>query len=122
MNIIKRDGGETVFDGSKIIAAINKASAEVSPTEIDGLQAAIASNIENFAMQADRTMNAEEIQALVETWNMKLEGYETAKKYISYRYKHTICRQWTEANKNVISLLDETNESIRENSNKNAVF
>lgn len=124
MNIIKRNGRETVFDGSKIIAAINKASEEVSPREIDGLQAAmIASDIEKFAMQAERALNVEEIQDLVETGIMKSGGYETAKKYITYRYKHTIRRQLTEADKNVISLMDGTNESTRqENSNKNAVL
>lgn len=124
MNIIKRDGSEAVFDASKIIAAINKAANEVNPREINGSQAAgIARNIENYAKTADRALSVEEIQELVETGIMQSGGYETAKKYIKYRYRHAIRRELTEADRNVISIMNGCNEATRqENSNKNALL
>ena len=95
MKIIKRSGQEVLFDAEKIFAAVAKANAatagarELTPTQIR----AISDRIEEIASSLNRALSVEEIQELVETEIMKAGAYETAKRYIRYRYTRTLVRQ-----------------------------
>ena len=54
---------------------------------------AISDRIEEIASSLNRALSVEEIQELVETEIMKAGAYETAKRYIRYRYTRTLVRQ-----------------------------
>ena len=122
MRIIKRNGSEEVFDPKKIERAITKANLateekpELIPEEIH----AIAAIIENYCRQIPRALSVEEIQELVETQLMKHGAYETAKRYIRYRYTRGIARATNTTDDKILSLIECNNEEVKEeNSNKN---
>lgn len=68
MKIIKRSGSEVKFDAQKITAAITKANYEVPVKErLSKEQIIDMTNIvENICIDANRALNVEEIQDLVE--------------------------------------------------------
>ena len=68
MKIIKRSGTETVFDITKITAAIMKANKEVPASERLSLQQIqeISDNVEQMCLDMNRSPNVEEIQDMVE--------------------------------------------------------
>ena len=68
MKIIKRNGSETVFDISKIIAAIEKANATVPEDErLNRMQILdIADGVEKKCIEMHRAPSVEEIQEMVE--------------------------------------------------------
>ena len=122
MNIIKRDGREVEFDIGKIIIAIEKANAEVSPdrqlasTEIN----AIADDIERTCRNMIRAVSVEEIQDMVENHIMEYGKYELARKYITYRYQRALVRKSNTTDESILALIDLANEEVKqENSNKN---
>ena len=122
MKIIKRNGSETAFDRSKIAAAVDKANragdqaAELSCPQVEQ----IAMNVELAAEKMGRTLNVEEIQELVETELMRHSAYETAKRYIRYRYTRTLARAANTTDNQILSLIECNNEEVmQENSNKN---
>lgn len=124
MTIIKRNGTEVDFDGEKIFAAIQKAnsagtgSLELTESKIKE----ITSTIEDILVNLGRTSSVEEIQELVETELMKAGAYETAKRYIRYRYNRSLVRHSNTTDQRILSLIECCNEDVKqENSNKNPV-
>ncbi len=96
MRIIKRNGSETAFDISKIIAAITRAndtvpdeSLRLTPTQIRE----IADNVVAHCEELGRSPNVEEVQDMVEKQIMAHEAYDVAKNYITYRYTRALVRQ-----------------------------
>ncbi len=122
MKIIKRSGVEETFRIDKIIAAIQKANragegapelGEISITEI-------AQNVLDVAQSVKRALSVEEIQELVETQLMKHGAYETAKRYIRYRYTRNLARVANTTDNQILTLIECNNEEVKqENSNKN---
>ncbi len=122
MKIIKRNGAEAIFDREKIVAAIEKANKattderELARWQIDG----IAQTVEETAKCMNRALSVEEIQELVETLLMKQGAYETAKRYIRYRYTRSLIRTSNTTDNQILSLIECNNEEVKqENSNKN---
>ena len=121
MKIIKRSGVEVAFDSEKIAAAAAKANAattgarELTPGQIRGL----ADRVEAAASAMGRTLSVEEIQELVETELMKEGAYETAKRYIRYRYTRSLARAANTTDEQILTLIESNNEEVKqENSNK----
>ncbi|MGE9971734.1 anaerobic ribonucleoside-triphosphate reductase [Candidatus Pseudoscillospira sp. SGI.172] len=121
MKIIKRSGVEVAFDSEKIAAAAAKANAattgarELTPGQIRGL----ADRVEAAASAMSRTLSVEEIQELVETELMKEGAYETAKRYIRYRYTRSLARAANTTDEQILTLIESNNEEVKqENSNK----
>ena len=122
MKIIKRSGSEMIFDGMKIIAAVEKANNEVVPGERlseEQIQT-IAKNVEGMCEEIGRSLNVEEIQDLVENQIMQYRAFSVARKYITYRYKRALVRKSNSTDEQILSLLECNNEEVKqENSNKN---
>jgi len=121
MKIIKRSGQEVNFNAEKIAAAVAKANEatsgarELTPGQVSG----IARRIERHASLLERTLSVEEIQELVETEIMREGAYETAKRYIRYRYNRTLIRQANTTDSQILTLIESNNEEVmQENSNK----
>ncbi len=122
MKIIKRNGSEAGFDREKIAAAVEKSNlADGQTPELSHAQVEqIALNVETTAEKVGRTLNVEEIQELVETELMRHSAYETAKRYIRYRYTRTLARAANTTDNQILSLIECNNEEVmQENSNKN---
>ena len=124
MRIIKRNGSETAFDISKIIAAITRAndtvdeSLRLTPTQIRE----IADNVVAHCQELGRSPNVEEVQDMVEKQIMAHEAYDVAKNYITYRYTRALVRQSNTTDNKILSLIECNNEEAKqENSNKNPV-
>ncbi len=122
MKIIKRNGSEEIFNVDKIVKAINKANAVVdekyclSTAQISG----IAEKVENMCMEMPHAMNVEDIQDYVENGIMKFNAFEVARKYITYRYIHSLMRTRNTTDDKILSLIECNNEDVKqENSNKN---
>lgn len=122
MNIIKRSGTEATFDRNKIIIAITKANDEAKETErlTEKQISDIVDDIEIECHRQNHALNVEEIQDLVENGIMENHAYDVAKIYITYRYKHALMRKANTTDGQILSLLEEKNEEVKqENSNKN---
>ncbi len=122
MKIIKRSGKEVTFDGSKILAAIEKANKEVTPDQSlseDQIKD-IEAKVEEKCNRLTRAANVEEIQDMVEDGLMESGKYEVARKYITYRYRHALVRKSNTTDEQIMSLIECSNEEVKqENSNKN---
>lgn len=123
MRIIKRNGKEVVFEKAKIINAISKANAEIHSDNLkltDDEISAIADAITKHCESMSRAMGVEEIQDLVENKLMETGKHEVARKYITYRYEHSMKRQANTTDGQILSLIECENEEVKqENSNKN---
>src|SRR5574344_2110521 len=122
MKIIKRSGAEVVFDRSKIVTAVTKANNEAKETDrlTDKQIQSIVDDIEIECNRQNHALNVEEIQDLVENGIMENHAYDVAKIYITYRYKHALMRKANTTDGQILSLLEEKNEEVKqENSNKN---
>ena len=122
MKIIKRSGTETVFDITKITAAIMKANKEVPASERLSLQQIqeISDNVEQMCLDMKRSPNVEEIQDMVENQIMNNRAFALARKYITYRYTRALVRKSNSTDDQIMSLLECNNEEVKqENSNKN---
>lgn len=121
MKIIKRSGAEVVFDRSKIEKAVAKANEAGTVKELTDEQIAeIAKAVEDTGACMDRALSVEEIQELVETQIMIRKAYETAKRYIRYRYTRSLVRTANTTDNQILSLIECNNEEVKqENSNKN---
>lgn len=122
MNIIKRSGQEVEFDAVKIEEAVKKANASVmdrerlSEEQIREITERVTANLMNMK----RSAGVEEIQDLVETEIMKQQAFQVANHYITYRYKRELVRKSNSTDKQILSLLECSNEEVmQENSNKN---
>ena len=122
MNIIKRDGSEEIFDVQKILVAITKANQSVIPSKrlTEEQLKAIASDVQEAAVNMHRALSVEEVQDMVEDQIMDKRAFEVARQYITYRYKRALVRQSNTTDKKILSLIECNNEEVKqENSNKN---
>ena len=122
MKIIKRSGKEVIFNGDKIIAAIEKANNEVTDEKklTAGQISDIERAVESQCASLTRAASVEEIQDMVEDGLMKSGKLEVARKYITYRYKHALVRKSNTTDEQIMSLIECSNEEVKqENSNKN---
>ena len=122
MKIIKRNGSEAEFNIDKIIAAITKADmANDNGRELTDEQIRqIAVTIKNTGECISRALSVEEVQELVELEIMKCGAYETAKRYIRYRYTRNLARVANTTDNQILTLIECNNEEAKqENSNKN---
>ncbi len=121
MKIIKRSGAEVVFDRTKIEKAVEKANNAGTVKELTKEQILeIAKAVEDTGACLDRALSVEEIQELVETQIMMQGAYETAKRYIRYRYTRSLVRTANTTDNQILSLIECNNEEVKqENSNKN---
>ncbi len=122
MKIIKRNSSEAEFNIEKIIAAITKADeANENGRELTDEQIRnIAITIKNTGECISRALSVEEIQELVELEIMKCGAYETAKRYIRYRYTRNLARVANTTDNQILTLIECNNEEAKqENSNKN---
>ena len=122
MKIIKRNGSEVTFDPQKIIVAVTKANESVVPsarmTEIQIKR--IAEDVEAAALHMNRSLNVEEIQDMVEDQIMNQRAFDVARRYITYRYTHSLIRKSNTTDEQILSLIECNNEEVKqENSNKN---
>lgn len=125
MKIIKRDGREVLFNGSKIAKAVAKANAEVSRIhQLNEFQIqAIADTVTKQCEKLPHIPSVEEVQDLVETAIMEMRGYEVAQKYVRYRYRRELARKANTTDDAILALIEQENEEIKqENSNKNPVI
>lgn len=124
MKIIKRSGEEVSFDASKIEAAIIKANNSVAETErMRPLTIHLIVNaVTEECSLMDRAPSVEEIQDMVENHIMEQNAFNVARNYITYRYRRAVARKANSTDKQILSLLDCSNEEAKqENSNKNPV-
>ncbi len=122
MKIIKRNGTEEIFDVGKIEKAIAKANeAGTGEPELSSRQIKeIAAKIERYCANIGRTLTVEEVQELVETYIMQHSAYETAKRYIRYRFTRNLVRTANTTDNQILTLIECNNEEVKqENSNKN---
>ncbi|MCI1821071.1 MAG: anaerobic ribonucleoside-triphosphate reductase [Megasphaera sp.] len=122
MKIIKRNGAEEVFNVDKIIKAIGKANVVVDEKhQLSVLQiSSIAEKVENICSEIPHAMNVEDIQDYVENGIMGYKAFEVARKYITYRYVHSLMRTRNTTDDKILSLIECNNEDVKqENSNKN---
>ena len=122
MKIIKRSGTETVFDITKITAAITKANKEIPTSDRLSLQQIqeISDNVEQMCLEVRRSPSVEEIQDMVENQIMNKRAFALARKYITYRYTRALVRKSNSTDDQILSLLECNNEEVKqENSNKN---
>ncbi len=120
MKVTKRDGRIVEYDRNKIVAAIQKANAEVdhyeqiSEEKID----AIVASIENKGVD---NLQVEAIQDMIEQKLMAERKFTLAKKYIIYRYTREMVRRANTTDDSIMSLIKNSNKDVmEENSNKNA--
>ena len=122
MKIIKRSGVEEDFRIDKIICAVQKANQATSGTRelSDADITEISEQVEEHARAVNRALSVEEIQELVETGIMRHGAYETAKRYIRYRYTRNLARAANTTDNQILTLIECNNEEVKqENSNKN---
>ncbi len=122
MKIIKRNGSEVTFDPNKIIIAVTKANESVVPSaRMSEIQIKrIAEDVEMAASHMNRSLNVEEIQDMVEDQIMNQRAFDVARRYITYRYNHTLIRKSNTTDEQILSLIECNNEEVKqENSNKN---
>ncbi len=123
MKIIKRNGEEAVFDIRKIATAITKANNAIPQRDrlSDEYINAVASKVAEKCNASKVELNVEAIQDLVETELMRIGAFDLAKIYITYRYRHALMRKQNSTDKQILTLLECTNEEVKqENSNKNS--
>lgn len=87
VTVIKRDGREQLWDGSKIENAIHLAASRVKNVNLpEELPRNIANDIfYNLSMQP---ITVDAIHTLVENKLMDLQLYDVAREYITYRHEH----------------------------------
>ena len=124
MNIIKRSGQEVIFDATKIEDAVKKANGTVQENDrLSGGQIhTVVDSVTSQCAGLKRSPNVEEIQDMVQEEIMKQRAYKVATNYITYRYKRELIRKSNSTDKQILSLLECSNEEVlQENSNKNPV-
>lgn len=129
MDIIKRNGEQIVYDGKKIIAAIEKANKEVANRK-DRLTkkeiCVIEERVHDALKQMTHSAGVEEIQDMVITNIYRMDKPVVGSAYTIYRYVHQQKRKgiidepiFTQS----IALLDMKNDEAKgENANKNVDY
>ena len=120
MKVIKRDGHTVTYDRSKIITAIQKANAEVEPSEKISMEK-IEEIVEGIEAKNRNRMLVEDIQDIIEQKLMDDRKFVLAKTYIIYRYSRELVRKANTTDDSILSLIKNRNQDVmEENSNKNA--
>ena len=121
MKIIKRNGSEENFNGTKIIAAVTKANNASDKQYLSTEQITdIAEYVEYKCMKMNRAVSVEEIQDMVEDQIMAKGAFELARNYVKYRYNRSLVRRSNTTDNKILSLIECNNEEVKqENSNKN---
>ena len=121
MKIIKRNGSEENFNGTKIIAAVTKANNASDKQYLSNEQITdIAEYVEYKCMKMNRAVSVEEIQDMVEDQIMSKGAFELARNYVKYRYNRSLVRRSNTTDNKILSLIECNNEEVKqENSNKN---
>lgn len=107
MHIIKRDGTEVGFDGTKIANAISKANAKMSDenkltqAQIEEIAQAVIFRCE----QQTSIVSVEDVQDFVEAELIARNLSKLSKEYITYRYKRQLARKSDSMSDNILSLL-----------------
>ena len=126
MKIIKRNGAEVDFDGSKIGIAVGKANREVpDPKErlLDSQIKVIIDMVTAWAKELPHTPTIEEVQDRVIAAIMQQQAYTVAQLYTEYRLKKALIRKANTTDDSILSLVNYENEEIKqENSNKNPMI
>ena len=122
MKIIKRSGVEVIFDINKVTDAIRKANEDAVEkeklTEEQILE--VSNNVHKQCKKAKHSLGVEDIQNLVENELMRIQAYNIARKYITYRYRRALVRKANSTDEQILSLIECNNEEVKqENSNKN---
>lgn len=121
MKVVKRDGHIVDFDRSKIVIAIQKANAEVEPSE-KVTEEKIEDIVHGIETKNKKRMLVEDIQDIIEQKLMEDGKYILAKTYIIYRYTRELVRKANTTDDSILSLIKNSNKDVmEENSNKNAV-
>lgn len=125
MHIIKRDGTEVGFDGTKIANAISKANAKMSDenkltyAQIDEITQAVITRCK----QQTSIVSVEDVQDFVENELITRNLSKLAKEYITYRYKRALVRKSDDMTSNIMTLIQNKNAVLKEeNSNKNTLI
>ena len=125
MKVIKRNGAEVDYDGSKIVSAVSKANAEVDINEklTDSQMHVIEEKVRKHLEDCMHTATIEEIQDLVIREIMKQQAYRVAQLYTEYRYKQALIRKKNSTDDSIMALVEGANEELKqENSNKNVLI
>ena len=122
MKIIKSSGEEAVFNKSNIVKAVQSANMRVSLDKrfSDADIKDIAKCVEDKCKSGSHTLSTSDIQVLVENEIMLRGKFDVAREYITYRYQKALNQQKNTTDDEVMSLLGNTNELLKqENANKN---
>ena len=122
MKIIKRSGVEVVFDINKVTEAIRKANEDAVEKErlTEEQIQEVSNNVHKQCKKAKHSLGVEDIQNLVENELMRIQAYNIARKYITYRYRRALVRKANSTDEQILSLIECNNEEVKqENSNKN---
>ena len=117
--IQKRDGRVVPFEKEKIVAAIQKANAEVPEPERANDEL-IDEVLEDVLAEDKEKLAVEHVQDMIEERLVKRNKYILAKKYIVYRYQRSLLRKSNTTDESILKLIrNENKELAEENSNKN---
>ena len=122
MKVMKRNGAEVEYDGSKIMNAARKASESIAnesqrltPAEITVIEERIRHRLES----SQNVPDVESIQNMVIKEIYAMGRDKVGLCYAEYRYKHEQLRKMDKLYENCITLLDDRNEEAKgENANK----
>lgn len=120
MQVKKRNGQIILYNGDKILTAMEKAFIEVKQPYTQAKLKAILDEIEKH-FENKEVIEVEEIQDIVEFELLEAGYYKVAKAYIRYRYKRELVRQSNTTDKEIKELINGDSEYWNtENSNKNS--
>ena len=122
MKIIKRSGVEVIFDINKVTDAIRKANEDAVESEklTEEQILEVSNNVHKQCKKAKHSLGVEDIQNLVENELMRIQAYNIARRYITYRYRRALVRKANSTDEQILSLIECNNEEVKqENSNKN---
>ena len=122
MKIIKRSVVEVVFDINKVTEAIRKANEDAIEKErlTEEQIQEVSNNVHKQCKKAKHSLGVEDIQNLVENELMRIQAYNIARRYITYRYRRALVRKANSTDEQILSLIECNNEEVKqENSNKN---
>lgn len=115
--VIKRDGSQVAFDGSRIKAAISKAARAIKDNKIQ--PDLIVQEVSNSLSKLEE-VDIHHIQDAVEASLMKNGHLELARVYIEYRHDRDLARERkSKLNHEINGLIEQSNASLlNENANK----
>lgn len=118
--VIKRDGSQTAFDGSRIWQAVSRAGDAIGFKD-DIYFATVAGKISEM-FSGRQTVDINEVQTAVENLLMEGPNKTLARAYIEYRHDRDHARERTSRlNRDIQGLMQQSNpELLNENANKDS--